>query len=215
MHAILLNLCNILAPSFCAHCHVFLSEQSIFCSPCKEKIKPIVPVYVALTPNKSMVVHAIGRYQEPLKTVIAGKFLGSRVASKQLGEMIGQLPVIREREFDLIVPIPLHWSRYAKRGFNQSVLMAQELSKQSGKPVVELLERVRPTAFQSQLAIADRKKNLNEVLALTSDATHYVGARLLLIDDLMTTGATLAAAGRVLLDLKPANVRAIVACRVI
>jgi len=206
---------GLIAPSFCVHCQRLLLEPAGLCEPCRQAIKPLVSVYLPLTTTQVMPVVCVGAYQAPLQAFIAAKFTGSRVASRLAGQLIADLSPLKEQEFDALVPVPLHWRRYARRGYNQADEIALRLSEVTGKPVCHLLTRTRHTPFQFLLAQRDRKENLDEAIELISSDESLVGKRLVLVDDLMTTGTTLKACGRALLALRPQSVSAVVLCRAI
>ena len=104
-------------------------------------------------------------------------------------------------EADLIVPVPLHGLRLWRRRFNQAALLAREIGRQSGKPCdLRALARVRATRPQVGLTRRQRAENLQGAFRVTqAGRTRITGRRLLLIDDVATTGATGNAAARVLL----------------
>jgi ComF family protein len=118
---------------------------------------------------------------------------------------------------DLVLPVPLHWRRMAARGFNPPHVLADEAARfaQLDVPVDPLsLRRVRATPSQTGLAAAARARNVAGAFALAPRRAERVrGRRILLVDDIATTGATLAAATRTLLDGGAAGVVAFVACR--
>jgi ComF family protein len=119
-----------------------------------------------------------------------------------LGELLAAaLP--REEPFDAVVPVPLHWRRQWQRGFNQSELLARAIARRSGIPVVRALRRVRPTLTQAGLSNTDRRRNVAAAFRCRG-ARRVEGRRILLIDDVMTTGATAAACA---LALKRAGAR--------
>ena len=97
---------------------------------------------------------------------------------------------------DAIVPVPLHTRRLRERGYNQSALLAKELSALTGIPVREdLLKRVTDSKSQTQLTPAERKKNMRGAFAASGDAS---GKSLLLLDDVLTTGCTVLACAHAL-----------------
>jgi competence protein ComFC len=210
-------LIHAIAPAYCAQCTVFLSEQTdILCQKCLDSMQPIISTTVHITNTQSIKVFAIAAYKEPLKKLILAKSYSNIAASNQLGHLIWQLTHIPHASFDIIVPIPLHWTRLASRGYNQADEIAQILSKKSGKPVKHLLKRVKRTRYQAELESALRQENVKNALVLTTqNHSLFEGKHILLVDDLMTTGATLRVAARELFKLKPASVSAVVACRVI
>lgn len=103
-------------------------------------------------------------------------------------------------EADLIVPVPLHWTRLWKRRFNQAAVLAQRLGKISGKPFEpQALKRVRATPQQVGLDAEARAKNMRRAFGLASGAPEKItGKTVLLVDDVRTTGATVSACAEVL-----------------
>jgi ComF family protein len=108
------------------------------------------------------------------------------------------------------VPVPLHRRRLRARGFNQ----AAEIAKHLGLPVLAALRRVRATRSQTDLPAARRHANVRDAFALGRGA-EVAGLRLVLVDDVSTTGATLEACARVLAAAGAADVRALTAARVV
>jgi len=96
-----------------------------------------------------------------------------------------------------VVPVPLHRRRLAERGFNQAALLGRPLARALGVPLVTgRLVRVRPTPPQAELAAAERRDNVRGAFALRRPLPD----RVLLVDDVRTTGATLAEAAQTLTD---------------
>jgi ComF family protein len=109
---------------------------------------------------------------------------------------------------DIIMPVPLHRRKLFKRRFNQAAVLVQRLSELTGLPADLLsLKRVRQTNSQVGLAQIERRANVDAAFAVNPrDATKIGGKTILLIDDVITTGATLNACTRVLLKAGAANV---------
>ncbi len=99
----------------------------------------------------------------------------------------------------VLVPIPLHPVRYRKRGYNQSRILAETLAKQTGVPVVALIKRVKPTSVQANLGRAERIQNIKDAFII-DDRTHVSTSaqQVLLVDDIITSGATMVEAAKVL-----------------
>ncbi|MCU0830060.1 MAG: ComF family protein [Rhizobiaceae bacterium] len=100
----------------------------------------------------------------------------------------------------VIVPVPLHWRRFFLRRFNQSALLAHALAKKTGKRFIpEALARIKPTVTQRGLTRDERNTNVARAFAVPEARRIDVeGRRVLLIDDVFTTGATLAASAKAL-----------------
>lgn len=114
-----------------------------------------------------------------------------------LGELLAAYLVARPLQVDAIVPIPLHAARLQQRGFNQAELLARRLSQRIDVPLLATqLVRVRHTSQQADLNRARRRDNVRGAFAWQSSAAPP--ARVLLIDDVLTTGATLEAAAQAL-----------------
>ena len=113
-----------------------------------------------------------------------------------LVESLGD-PRIRGRHFDLIVPVPLHPARERERGFNQAALLAELIAGPAAVPSRPVLERIRYTTTQTAYDRAERMENLHGAFRLRKNRD-VRGLRVLLIDDVLTTGSTLSECARVL-----------------
>lgn len=111
--------------------------------------------------------------------------------------------------FDTVVPVPLHRMRLRKRGFNQAALLARGISGRINAPVSDTLQVVRSTRDQIELSAAERRVNV----AGAFSARARTPGRLLLVDDVLTTGATLSACANALLRAGAAEVHAVTLCR--
>lgn len=120
-------------------------------------------------------------------------------------------------EADLIVPVPLHRWRLARRRYNQAAVLANQIGQAQGKRVApDLLIRRRPTPSQGHLGRAARHRNVAGAFALKSTSDQgLVGQRVLLVDDVLTTGATAESCARVLLKAGAKAVDLLVLARVV
>lgn len=206
----------ILAPPFCASCKIFLTERVPLCLGCSEKIVPVASSVIPITQNYSIKILAVSRYQLPLKPLIVAKAHGNIVAAIQLGEIIWEKTYLQHMQFDCIIPVPLHWTRFARRGYNQADEIAKVISKKTGKSVVRCVKRKRRTVFQSSLLAEHRLKNVQDAFEVhPAYQSSIEGKHILIVDDLLTTGSTLKEVARQLIRYKPASLTAVVACRVV
>jgi ComF family protein len=145
---------------------------------------------------------SFGAYGGALRHVVhALKFRGRQDLACRLAPLVEAAfrRSYRADEFDLIVPVPLHRRRLRRRGYNQAALLAQPLGRSLGLKVVEdAVVRVRATAPQVGLSDAGRRANVRQAFRVGRDAA-VVGRRVLLVDDVMTTGATVASAAAALM----------------
>jgi competence protein ComFC len=119
---------------------------------------------------------------------------------------------LRERRFDMIVPVPLHPARQRQRGFNQAALLAERLGPHLGVAVRPVLQRVRFTTTQTAFDRAERIQNLRHAFRLRKNAD-VRKLDVLLIDDVLTTGSTLSECARVLKKSGARSVYAATAAR--
>ncbi|NOX95670.1 MAG: ComF family protein [Alphaproteobacteria bacterium] len=117
----------------------------------------------------------------------------------------------------IITPTPLHPSRLLSRRYNQSAILAQALSKRTGASVaLDLLERVRATPPQKNLSADARQRNVAGAFAVSESASAQIkGRHIVLIDDVLTTGATLSACARALKKAGAARVDGLIVAKVV
>jgi ComF family protein len=137
--------------------------------------------------------YCYGAYEGALRDLIhLYKYGRIKTLARPLGNLLAAALPLDER-FDLVVPAPLHWIRQWRRGFNQSDLLAREIARRTGIPLARLLTRVRHTPSQAGLSNTARRQNVTGAFRCrraTRGAGLVAGKRILLIDDVMTTGST-------------------------
>ncbi len=163
------------------------AEQTAhLCSRCSTEPPPFVRVY------------AVGLYEHTLRQAIHQlKFRGKVYLDRPLAMLLdARLP--EQHAFDLIVPVPLSRHALCKRGYNQALLLARQLSVLSRIPLLPTgLVKTRETMSQHDLSAEQRRSNLKNSIALGRSVE---GRRILLIDDVLTTGATASVCAEVLLN---------------
>ncbi|HEX6278187.1 MAG TPA: phosphoribosyltransferase family protein [Polyangiaceae bacterium] len=191
------TLLSILAPSTCSACGEPESER-VFCAPCGE------PDRAARREIDGVPVLAAGRYAPPLSNAIRRfKFEGHPELARSLARLVlAEVAALSLERRDAWVPVPLHRARVVERGFNQSALLALALAKATGTRFApRALERRRRTDQQARLEREGRAHNVHGAFTLRRAVA---GGRVVLVDDVVTTGATV----RACLDaFRAANVR--------
>jgi ComF family protein len=139
-----------------------------------------------------------------------------KTLARPLADLLARALPLDER-FDAVVPVPLHWRRRWSRGFNQSALLARALARRSGIPMIQALRRTRSTAVQAGLSNSSRRQNVVAAFSVRragAFAGKLAGRRILLIDDVLTTGATAAACAIALKRAGAAHVAVLTVARV-
>lgn len=205
-----------LYPSFCRSCEV-KTEHDIFCADCAAYLPHLATVSIPLTSTCPLKIYAASDYVGALRSLVMRKHYGDYQAAVDLGSFITSRLDLSMVQVDYVVPVPLHWSRLMRRGYNQAGVIAGTIASSINKPVFKGLVRSRSTAYQLHLDRDARFKNVREAFSLkrSVNRSDLEGKHILLVDDLCTTGATLKEIARVFLPYKPASLKAVVACRVV
>ncbi len=195
----------ILPYPFCPYCKMFFEEEEA------------EHEHRCVSPNRfedqmNFAVRSLGTFDDHYKTLIHRlKYehkipLGKRLAQR-LGEQLTQ-----DKDFincDLVIPVPLHKSRQRQRGFNQSEILAEGVSQVTKIPLAtKILMRKKNTKDQTHLDIQQRKENVKGAFAVTQPEM-VMGKNVILVDDVITTGATLNECVRMLLDIGAKRVFAV------
>lgn len=158
--------------------------------------------------------YCYGAYEGVLRELIhLYKYARVKTLARPLGDLLSAaLP--RDERFDAVTPVPLHWTRQWSRGFNQSELLAREIARRSGLPLLGGLRRVRSTPAQAGLSNTARRRNVAAAFRCSGGVRKRLeGQRILLVDDVMTTGATAAACALALKRAGASRVAALTVAR--
>jgi len=143
----------------------------------------------------------LGPYARPLRSIIRNlKYFRSEAMLRRVGAMLGQaLRATRDgEEFDVVLPVPMHWRRRLARGCDHARILARAVARELRAPVGDELVRVRNTPPQTHLSRTRRIENVRLAFALRP-RSDLGGANVLLVDDVTTTGATASEAARTIL----------------
>lgn len=150
----------------------------------------------------------LGPYDGPLRDgILRTKAFAGEPVAEMLGRVFAGVAAKRLAEFraEVVTPVPLHWRRRWSRGYNQARAVADELATALGVLCVETLRRVKPTSQHAQPSASARRENIRGAFRLARRA-RVAGRTVLLVDDVMTTGATAGEAARVLREAGAARV---------
>ncbi|MBW1759954.1 MAG: ComF family protein [Deltaproteobacteria bacterium] len=176
---------SLLAPARCAGCDEAAEGPAVFCHFCAMLAEPVSD-RGAVFEYGGPVADAIQRF----------KYDGRSEFGAGLGAVMAEEAYHWAEKVDVVVPVPLHWRRRRARGYDQAALLARPVAKSLGVPVLlRGLRRVRNTPRQVDLPHAERQKNIAGAFV-----PYRLGGagRVLLVDDVRTTGATLRAASEAL-----------------
>ena len=209
-------------PPQCLACKAVVAEPGALCAACWSKVRFVAPPQCArcgvpfeniVPPDGTLcgacLAHPPGydraraafRYDDGSRGLVLAFKHGDRTdAAPAYGRWLLRAGADLVASADVIAPVPLHWTRLFSRRYNQAALLAGALGRIAGKTVVpDLLVRRRRTPSQGTLTRAERARNVRGAFAVAPRRAGVAsGARMLLIDDVLTTGATVEAAAAAL-----------------
>ncbi|MDQ5890676.1 MAG: competence protein ComFC [Candidatus Dependentiae bacterium] len=212
---------SLLYPSFCAQCRALIPLDHVLCDRCYALVPRVPDIQVALNATLRCTVRALSRYSGVVAHLVCAKERRDIGAAQQLGRLAATYCIEKSLTYDLIIPVPLHWSRYLMRGYNQAAVMAQYIALPTGGRCVQPCVRTRATKHQKLLEGRARKANVVGAFgrswywSFDRMATAIQGKKVLLVDDVYTTGHTLNEFARVIARFKPSRLETLVACRVV
>jgi ComF family protein len=228
---------DIALPTLCVACREPVDGEGV-CAGCWAKLSFIAPPYcprlgipfvydpgpellsmeAIANPPAYARARAAVRYDDVARTLVhALKYQDRTDLAPAMGRWMARAGRELLGEADVLVPVPLHWRRGWSRRYNQSGALARVIERQTGvKLASEALRRVRPTQQQIGLSRAQRASNVQGAFKVAPERAAAVqGRRVVLIDDVLTTGATTDACARALLRAKAASVDVLVFARVV
>ncbi len=210
---------DLILPPRCVGCG---RVGSWFCDRCMAAVEPVpepvCPICGRPTPSGEICpfckrnplhlngVRSVALFKEPLRSAIhALKYRGRKEVAVPLGKMMADYLLHPKETLDLIVPVPLHPEREKERGYNQAALLSAEISRHTGVPMVSgALARARYTKPQVTLNARERVENVKGAFECMDEGIE--GKRVMLVDDVCTTGATIDAAAQALWTCHPERV---------
>jgi ComF family protein len=225
-------------PPLCPACRAPLGDQGGLCAACWSQLSFIAPPYcerlgipfvydpgpgilsmqAIADPPAYTRARAAVRYDDVARALVHAFKYGDRLdLAPTMGGWMERAGRELLNEADGLVPVPLHWRRLWARRFNQSATLARVMAEKSGVPVLDdVIKRVRATAQQVGLPRAQRASNVEGAFRVPAGRRADVqGRRLVLVDDVLTSGATADTCARALLRAGAANVDVIVFARVV
>lgn len=207
---------ELLFPARCLGCREQLGfcRPPLFCESCRTNIVPFTPS-CAPQDDFPFPTHALFFYKEPMSSLLVRlKFSGDLSGLSTIAALARAARTERLlQEPDLILPVPLHISRLRWRGFNQSFLLAKTCFPcWQSKIRVDLLQRHKATIPQLGLSGAERRSNLFGAFSVRNPS-ELTGRRVLLVDDVFTTGSTLHECVKVLRQAGAAEIEAFTVAR--
>ena len=229
---------DVALPPQCASCRAPLGDGAGLCAACWSKLSLIEPPYCArlgipftYDPGPGLLsmeaianppaydrARAAVRYDEIARALVLAFKYGDRLdLAPMMGRWMARAGGALLPNADALIPVPLHWRRLWARRFNQSAALARAISEISGVPVVDgALRRVRATPQQVGLSKPERADNVQGAFRVPRDRKSEISSRrLILIDDVLTSGATVDTCARALLRAGAAHVDVLVFARVV
>ena len=228
---------NVALPPLCPACRQLVGDNAL-CASCWSKLSLIAPPYCerlgipfAYDPGPGVLsmeaiadppayhrARAAVRYDDVARTLVHALKYGDRLdLAPTMGRWMARAGGELLTEADIVVPVPLHWRRLWARRCNQSALLAKIVASIAGRPVgYHSLKRVKATPQQVGLSRAERALNVQGAFKVMPDGKAEIARRrILLIDDVLTSGATVDACTRALLRAGATSVDVLVFARVV
>jgi ComF family protein len=201
---------------WCQRCDRLLQSAENSCARCAAPLAALQPAGIecrrcqAEPPSFDKAVSAL-TYRFPIDAALkALKFDGQLHVVPACATLLYPLLARHFPAADALVPVPLHWLRHARRGFNQATEICKSVARNSGLPMIRSIRRTRSTPSQSGLNAAARRRNLSDAFAVRGKLKCH---QPVIVDDVMTTGETCHQLARVLREAGAESVGVLVVAR--
>ena len=236
------GLLDVLMPPQCLACRSIIETAGLLCPSCFAKAQMIAPpmcrqcgVPLAAATGVSGIAHldltcgrclsdpplfsrarSVFTYDDIARQLVTDLKYRDRLEGRQsLGAWLARASADLAATADLIVPVPLHYRRLVRRRYNQAAVLARSLAERTGRQLaVDALIRQRPTKSQTGLSLDERTRNMRGAFVVRSKCRAAIkGAQILLVDDVLTTGATANACAKALLQADAREVTVVTLAR--
>lgn len=227
-----LKIIDFLLPPQCPLCKEIVSQQYTFCKECWPKLYfitspkcsicsvPLVEVDQDMPCENCLKIPPI--YTTASAPLVYNDYLKKLILRFKNYDSLNYTKIFTKfmlrcmpKNIDFIIPVPLHWWRFIVRQYNQSAELAKELSKQTKIPCeLNLLKRHKSTASQGHKNKIERYNNLKNAFSINKDFKKIKNAKILLIDDVLTSGATANACAKILKQYGAESVHVLTIARV-
>ena len=231
------GLLDLVLPDVCAACHAAEAHSLNLCEACNVRLLSLVSLPYCVRCGQTLApgqpeledgcpncpkplgrfgrVVRLGPYADPLKVIVRElKYRRQDRMRRRLGAMLARSAAQRCAEVrpELVLPVPMHWRRRLARGYDHARVLAGAVAGELHLPLGDELVRVRPTPPQAHLPRSRRLENVRGAFTV-GDPRGVEGMRILLVDDVTTTGATADEAARTLLRAGASSVTLAVVCK--
>lgn len=210
------SLLDFLFPRVCHLCDASLSEREEYiCTSCRMRLprtmfhrlddNPMEQRFIGKFPFQKATGHFFYSKDSDLSHLMQDlKYRRFRGLARYLGEMVAEELLITGffSDIDMILPVPMHFIKQARRGYNQTIEIARGITKVTGIPAIQNLKAVRRHHTQTSMTLAERQANIDGIFRLC-DSDKISARRFLIVDDVCTTGATLTASAQAILKAIP------------
>ncbi len=213
-HLVVSPFLDFIFPPVCISCNRTLADGSQrVCDTCWDSIQRVTKVHPLYLETRTKLIEG-GAVNDLVSVFVfekegafqhiahALKYSGYESIGRELGRRIGSTIKVWDITADILIPIPLHKAKQRERGYNQAELIARGISKSTGIPVrTDIVRRRKHTQTQTQLSLDERRANMDDAFEIARPSHAVLKGKIcILVDDVITTGATINSCARELID---------------